>query len=574
MVTLALIAMFGLIGLAVDFGWAFFVEKSAQAAADAAAIAAVKKAFDDATGLADFSCSGSTVQCYATPTQCPTSGALPRNLQSACLYAAQNGFSTANTRQNVTVAASDSSTPPTVSGCTPTVTHPPTAPCVDVEYWVTVRVSESIPQLFSAIMGNGNALVSARATAAVAQTEIIGSLILINRENDASPVVGLGRNLAIGGTPTVEVPGGILLASNSSQAGYINGTGDVISPFTYIRNPGGIQISGGGTWTAAPQNRPDAGMFQDPMRGKGQPPINPNTNYIPVPNGDLTTTQCPGWVCPPGVYYATTTSGGVTVASGERIRVPNLASSTNVRFAGGNFDDYVFFGGLFVDRTGNLNFGPGRYVLAGVLPGSGTNVFESTNNAFVTGGTSETSDAGRMFILTDSSYAGQLNTTVAGIPHTRTWTDLDFGPAMFKAGNNSSSQMHLYGLNPTSSYLPAELQTFGPVVIWQDQQNSYVEYTSTGQIDISCVGATLNSPCTNTPDSTNAPQLQLHANNRSRFGGVVYQPRGAWTAIQAAPGYSGPLRIISGGMDVQGSGTLTLTSPSVPVTQLTTALVE
>ena len=39
-VTFALIAMCGLLGLAVDLGWAYFVKKSAQSSADAAALSA------------------------------------------------------------------------------------------------------------------------------------------------------------------------------------------------------------------------------------------------------------------------------------------------------------------------------------------------------------------------------------------------------------------------------------------------------------------------------------------------------------------------------------------------------
>ncbi len=40
LVTLALFAMCGLLGLAVDLGWAYFVKKSAQASSDAGALAA------------------------------------------------------------------------------------------------------------------------------------------------------------------------------------------------------------------------------------------------------------------------------------------------------------------------------------------------------------------------------------------------------------------------------------------------------------------------------------------------------------------------------------------------------
>lgn len=589
MVTFALFAMVGLVGLAVDFGWAFFVEKSAQAAADAAALAAVKMVIDTAATPADYLCTGSVAQCYAAPTPCPTSGSLPRNLQGACMYAAQNGFNRTNPRQNVTVQASDRLTAPTVSGCTPTVNHPPTAPCVDVEYWVTVRTSETVPQLFSAIFNNANALVSARATAAIAQSEVKGALILLNRQNEAWRD-DTGTNLELDGTPEVVAPGGIILASNSSipndEAGVIDGAGSVkpcngttnlppnCTPFTYVRTGGTVNPgSSPDPWPYI--NQPDGSMFEDPMRGKGQPPLHPDLHnplrMIPVPGGVLTGLQCPGNVCPPGNYFATTirnVSGvNTTFASGQRIIIPN---NTTFSFAGGGFGDYVFFGGLLVDRA-TVNFGPGRYVMAGSLTGS-TPVFESTNNAWITGGTSETSDAGRVFILTDSSYDGRLDQTVANIPVTRDWTQLAFGRSIFKAGANQQSLFRVYGLNTLDSNLPPELKTFGPVVIWQDQKNSNVDYTSSGNIDLNCKGATIDAPCTN--PFSNSRELELHANQRSTFGGIVYQPRGAWTWIQAAPGYTGPLRIITGAMELQGNGGLTLTSPTVPLTRLTAALVE
>ena len=41
MVTVALVGMFAIMGLAVDLGWAYFVKKSAQSAADAAAGSAI-----------------------------------------------------------------------------------------------------------------------------------------------------------------------------------------------------------------------------------------------------------------------------------------------------------------------------------------------------------------------------------------------------------------------------------------------------------------------------------------------------------------------------------------------------
>ena len=43
MVTFALFAMIGVIGLSMDLGWSFFVRKAAQSAADTAAMAAATK---------------------------------------------------------------------------------------------------------------------------------------------------------------------------------------------------------------------------------------------------------------------------------------------------------------------------------------------------------------------------------------------------------------------------------------------------------------------------------------------------------------------------------------------------
>ena len=51
LVTLALLAMCGMMGLAVDTGWSYFVHKQAQtAAADAAALAAVQEAYTHIAG--------------------------------------------------------------------------------------------------------------------------------------------------------------------------------------------------------------------------------------------------------------------------------------------------------------------------------------------------------------------------------------------------------------------------------------------------------------------------------------------------------------------------------------------
>jgi hypothetical protein len=427
------------------------------------------------------------------------------------------------------------------------------------------------------VLGNTKALISARATAAVAESEIIGSLILLNRENDPW-IQATGTNLYLGGSPVVNVPGGILLSSNSAAAGEISGSGQVVSPFTYIRNPGNITVSGGGSWTAPPTTRSDGSMFWDPFRNKVQPPLLTNPTALPsIPitetNGGraiLSTSiaACSTGVCPPANYYAVNSSG---VPTGTQIDI-----SSNISFAGvapgmSTMGLYVFWGGLNIGQA-NVNFGPGQYVMAGVK-NSSTMVFDNNNKAFLT---STNASAGIMFILTDDSYEGQLNTaaTSLSIPN------LQFGSAGIKAGNNAGSGVQLYGLDTTMpEVIGAGLQDY-PVVIWQDRLNSNIKYLPDGNLDLGCAATgtatggvpSINNPCIN-PNSP-VRQLEMWATPNTNYDGVIYQPRGSWTLLQASGNYSGALRIISGGLKTQGSGSLTLTSPSVPVTQLTTALVE
>src|SRR5579862_2012208 len=96
LVTLALLAMCGLLGLAVDLGWSYYIRKSAQAAADSAALAAV--AFAKTNAAPPYNtCDGSTsttLYCNSTPATCTTivTSYPMGNANSACLYAQQNGF--------------------------------------------------------------------------------------------------------------------------------------------------------------------------------------------------------------------------------------------------------------------------------------------------------------------------------------------------------------------------------------------------------------------------------------------------------------------------------------------------
>ena len=211
MVTLILFAMCGILGLAVDLGWSYFVKKSAMSAGDAAALASVEEVFDT-MGEGPYVC-GVGATCLDTPTPCGSPVPKPpaNNIDNGCLYAQKNGFTAQgnDNRQNVTMQAG--------------VGAPPTAPGVAGDYyWVTTRVAETIPQLFSSIFGNWLGTSSHRSTAGVVDSVVPGSLILLNRDPDCLPM-GEGVNTIVCGV-------NLLSQANDNQG------------LDAVRADGGIQI--------------------------------------------------------------------------------------------------------------------------------------------------------------------------------------------------------------------------------------------------------------------------------------------------------------------------------------------
>src|ERR1043166_2728031 len=176
-VAFSLFAMCGLMGLAVDLGWSFYVHKTARAAADSAAMAALQEAVAELNGVpgavtcatAGITCSG-LIDCSAAT----------GTLQVACQYAQQNGFSSGGNlghqqlkiEADVPVGSCRTASPP---NCVPT------APGVAAYYWVHVVATETVPQLFSAMLGNTNAGDSAAAPPAVVNEVTLGPLGRLNQ---------------------------------------------------------------------------------------------------------------------------------------------------------------------------------------------------------------------------------------------------------------------------------------------------------------------------------------------------------------------------------------------------------
>ena len=576
MTTLALFVLCGMLGLVVDLGWSYFTRKSAQAAADVAALSAAKAAYTWAKGATAVACGADGVTCAPEPVNCPASG----NLQSACLYAAQQGFANSG-RQTVTVQASDRFTAPTVDGCTPRAHHPPTAGCVDTYYWVTVRITQRIPQLFSAILGNTEGTVSARATAAVAQAVMGGQLRLLNRENDGwfGGAGTPGNNIDDNGGPDVRVPGGILLASaahgtGSAAAGFLGGNSVIEAPFTKIRTGGTASLQGKAQWVASPTNADEGPEFQDPFSDRGmQPPVLNGSRVLhPVPGGILNSDVCPGGVCTPGIYYSFGVDPGCQNACGNTATGYPLVVQGDLSFQGGAFGQFIIFGGLHTGQS-TVNFGPGEYILAGTRSPDVLNL-QMSNKTLIQGG--DGNDAGRIFILTDSKYPGLENVT--SLLDRMSWPgpdhSLTFAASSVKGGNNEDTSTTLWGLNRRSPNLPDALQPFTPVVIWQDQRNSYVKYSADGTVS-QCPD--LAHPCLNTdyPGITStSPQFDLMATPFTALNGAIYQPRGAWSVVQASGTMQGAMQIVSGAIRFRGTGDITMLGVTDPTVVYVVALVE
>jgi hypothetical protein len=216
MFTLAIVPLFGMLGLVVDMGWAYFRKQAAQAAADAAAGAAAQAAYITNSSP---TCATTHVACYASEYTCPAnpSTSPSDNIGNGCLYAKANGFVSSG-RQKVTFQSG--------------VGSAPTATSVTISYWVIARVSEDIPQLFSAVLGFPKATVTARATTGTREASAGGCVITLDPTADNS--------LSISGSAALTSGCGVFVNSNSSSAINTNGGGRITTT-----PPAKTQIVGG-----------------------------------------------------------------------------------------------------------------------------------------------------------------------------------------------------------------------------------------------------------------------------------------------------------------------------------------
>jgi hypothetical protein len=292
LVTLTLIPMFGLLGLAVDLGWMEFTKKAAQTAADAAAIAALLQ-YQSTTFSATYTCGVGGIVCQA-PTSC--SPAPTSYLHTGCDYAQLNGFSSSG-NQYVSME-SGVGTPPTASGV------------ISSSYWVTARVNQTVPQLFSAVLGNATGRVAARATAALSPAR---DCIYVMDPAGADA-------LSMSGTPNLISACGVYI--NSTNATALHGNGTPTLTASEIDIVGGYTF--GGTLNPSPPSTGVATMADPPA-----PSVPAGCDYTGYSvSGGTVATLSPGVYCG-GIFVGKATvtfSPGVYILKGGGLSTQNANS--------------------------------------------------------------------------------------------------------------------------------------------------------------------------------------------------------------------------------------------------------
>lgn len=379
--TLSLFMLFGIMGLAVDLGWSYYRKQVAQTAADSAALAAVVVA-ENSSGNNTITCGSSNVLCQAA-TACPTiSGSPSNNLQNGCLYAKANGFTNTG---NQTVK---------MAGSAPGVAPDPTQ--FSILYTATATITETNPQLFSAVGGHTQGQIQAVATAEVVQLPLPYCIYALNR-NVSQSVYVTGSNSSI-----VAPECGIADNSSSSTAIIVSGNAQIRTGF--IKIVGGYQIQGQSVISPTPLT--GVGTISDPLGTLAAPPTPSScnqTNYnVSQPPGGTVTLN-------PGTYC-----GGI-----------NVGGQTNFAFCNGIY--YVYGGGItFQTNSASItNKSCGGTDIGGVM-------FYNTDGHGITG-------------LATSSYAPVLITAQGNItlnaPTSGTYSGVLFYKDRLVSSSNKTDQI-------------------------------------------------------------------------------------------------------------------------------------
>jgi hypothetical protein len=354
-ITMSLTAMLGLMGMVFDVGWGYWRKEAAQTAAASAASAAIAAASSGTACGSGWDCT-SSYSCAASPSL-PVSN----NLDNGCLYAKQNGF--LNTGRQTVTLKSGSGAPPTTSG-------------VSAAYYVVATVTESIPTLFSAALGQPWMQVKGQATGILLQGGGGGCVFVL--DGTAS-----GSWTQSGGTFTTGC--GIYIDSNSASALTMSGGNIGLSGGSSLYIVGNKSQTGGNiTFAGGGSLKTGQSAHGDPMSGLVAP--TPATTCTPDPSLSGTS----NYTIPSGTYCGLSISGGTgLVLSGTYIiKTGNFAvSGGNVTSAAGGATIYF----PPSNTSGTISNSGGNTTLNGSTSGSlqGIAIWKDSttlNNASISGG--------------------------------------------------------------------------------------------------------------------------------------------------------------------------------------------
>lgn len=342
---MSIFLLFGVMGLAVDLGYAFYVKQTAQSAADAAAVAAVNYAYKSG----HYTCGSNGVVC-GTALSCPsTIGSVTTALLAGCAYANSNGFTNTGS-QTVSVIANNTA----VNGAS-------------AVYWVEATVTQSVNNFFGFPSNILSQTVRASSTAALASVQPANASCIYALSSFSDTASGnvstnscginIGGNFAYSGSGNITTTQINAYGNFSdSGSGNIHASGSVLYHGTYSKTGSG-SISPAATTGATP--------VTDPFSSLTAPSVGScdHTNYSY--SGSTNTS------IPPGVYC-----GGISISG-----------SGNVSFGTGT---YILLGGGFnYSGSGNIsgtnvmfyNTGDGTHTIAPVkMTGSGNMNFSAPSS--------------------------------------------------------------------------------------------------------------------------------------------------------------------------------------------------
>lgn len=321
------------LGLVADVGMAYYTKTSARAAAQTAALAAVQRVIDgiSANGWT-YTCSspGQGPDCESSLTKCPAINA-SSNLQSACAYASQNGFSGSDV-----LIASGTSNPP-VSGVSA------------VNYWVQVQIVQQNPLTFGMFSGMQSLTIATSSVAAAANMMPQNCVVGLNQSSSA---VGLNLN----GNVTLATVGCGVAVDSSNSTSALSATGNIT-----LTAPS-IDVVGGCSGCSSIENvRTDVPYFADPLEGVPAPQV-PNGCGSVQSTSQATFNHTPNAPLQPGIYYGGILVRGnasVTFSAGTYCLVGGgLTASGNTTLTGSSVAFYNTFDNTHsfapISVTGNV----------------------------------------------------------------------------------------------------------------------------------------------------------------------------------------------------------------------------